>query len=284
MNRQLFRAVLGVVSAAALAGGSFAATEKATAALILYNDATASLTPGWVGNTMPNSSITEITTDSAYEGTKCLDFQYTTVGGGSDVYAFCAIEINELVGVDLTLYDSLKLAYRQTNTVQTPEVEFQFCDNSGDQSLPPDAADVPLPQTTAWKVYSVPLSHWNDVGYGSRMNCAKSLYLKCVNVAGSGHMLIDDVMLVPAGVVSVQNQPVSAQPVIRSMRVSAGNRTIDFAVKVSGTISVYDLVGNQLAALHATHSGLSWTAPSTGTYLVRFTGAGVVETQRLLVR
>lgn len=181
--------------------------------MILYNDTTALLTPGWGGVSSGaggSDTITEISTD-AYEGSRCLDFKFTVIQSG-EMYAFAVIKMNNMAGFDMTPYDSLKFAYKQVNTALTPQVEFAWCDNS----LPPDAEDYSIPKTTAWKLCSVPLSHWKSQSYGSKMSCVSCLYLKAVGAAGRGDFLIDNVSLVAAGSSSVKNQaaPVETQKIL----------------------------------------------------------------------
>lgn len=278
MHHPIMRNVLRAMAATILAVSSNAA---ALAPLILYNDTTPGLTPGWCGlKPAGTDSIKEITTDSAYEGTKCLDFQYSLTGTG-EIYGFCAIKINNLKGVDMSGYDSLRFAYKQNNVNPTPQVDFEFCDNT----MPGDAIHLTIPKAPAWHLYAVPLSHWKTNGFSLELKCVEAFYLY-VGSVGTGDIFLDDVSLVSAGSADVRNQVAATGSAGRSMVARVNNGTINFATSHVGTVTVFDLVGNRLATLRAENApaGLSWTAKSTGAYLVRFEGTGMVETQRILVR
>lgn len=260
-----------------------AASLAATAPMVLYTDAVTSLTPGWCGNGAGDDqgTIAEITTD-AFEGTTCLDFTFTTAGHGDDYYSYAALQINNLKGVDMTPYDTLKFAYKQSNTATVPVITIQFSDNS----MPPDADQYTLPKSTAWKVFSLPLQHWKN-NYGTKMTNVKALYMQAVN-QGSGDMYLDDVSLVPAGysasAVLNGTAPIAECP--RKMTVAVTGRSIGFDVAAAGTVTISDLLGNQMAEFHAANdrAEFSWKAASTGAYIARYAGAGMVETQRLLVK
>lgn len=153
-------------------------------------------------------------------------------------------------------------------------------------TLPSDANGTygTAPVNGQWTSYKIPLQNL-DVGPGTANVNIYKFAVKDGSSIGTNVWYANNVKFAAATPVA-RNLVTPVASVDRSMIASVNNRTISFAAKNAGTVTVYDVVGDRLAALRSEtgNATLSWTAKSTGAYLARFEGSGVVETQRILVK
>lgn len=142
----------------------------------------------------------------------------------------------------------------------------------------------PTPVVGKWATYKVPLENMN-VGPGTDNVHIYKFCIKSQTNSSANTWYVNNVHYITAA--SNAGTPVVAAPVDRMMNVAVNNRTVSFSTKHAGTIRLYDLVGNKLAAWYTEVGGHSWTAKSAGAYIVRFEGtgtAGTIETKRILVK
>lgn len=151
-------------------------------------------------------------------------------------------------------------------------------------TLPKDANGTygPTPVAGKWATYKIPLKNMN-VGPGTVNINIYKFAVTTASAGNEGNWYVNNVRFLSDSSTEI-NQVVPVAPVKRSMTASVNGRLISFGLKSSGVITMYDVEGNQLARMHTTGADVSWKAMSSGAYLARFSGAGAVETQKILVR
>lgn len=215
------------------------------------------------------------------------DLMVSTPGGGA------WLPWPSTLNFDASPYEYVQLDLKPTKSNTTWFVQFVAIGDvaiPATATLPSDAHGTygPAPVVGQWATYRIPLKNLN-VGPGTPNVHFKELYVGNKVNTGADSWYLNNMKFDSIGTVGVDHPVSPVASVNHLMIATATNRSINFTTKSAGTINVFDMLGNQLAALHVGNSRIaaSWIAMATGAYLVRFQGSGAsgaIETQRVLVR
>lgn len=241
-----------------LTGILFLATTS-RADLTVYNDKSPALTNEWANNV---NSTSEVTCPVPFEGTKCMDYNFTLKG-----YYFQAVTESPLFlpqkQMDASSYKYFQFAARIVPALTNADT-IQFwcihCDpNKANTDLTSNGKAAFQP-TSTWQVFSIPMSIFS----GDHINVISAIVFNFGGGTGSGDFYLDDVKF-------TNNLPTTA------IQVTAPSlKSLEIPVGASLKVDIYSLKGDLVASRTLRDATSSAQATSqvarslrAGTYVVR---------------
>jgi hypothetical protein len=216
------------------------------------------------------STAVEISTD-AYEGTNCIEFNYT-LGGW---WAGFGLAFNRWSStIDIAGCDALSFAYKGPASGHVVSVSLGYSDDTSEK-----LTGSVTPGGSTWQVaeYRIPAT-------AATTGVVSINFVVGGAQTGTGAFSLDNVQLVSTSGSTSRRVPDAARSMDTGRSIVLQGRAVSIAADPGSSVTICNLKGARLATLRAGQSPVLWQAPTRGMYLVTATRRGLSDMRTVVVR